>query len=178
MTMRIVGVMMMLAALTACSTDRLDKSSNYWQRTDTQSALYLTGPKAQHQLHKDIAACVNNLQELQRLGSLRDAIPPDSSKNQVPDYNPTNSIVSTNDSPDRDGPLYAEYYDYTDFEGCMRDKGWQRAVALTPDQRIKSQDNWIRSLVDPNWGGGGAASYSATSKAVAESKKAAPSLNQ
>lgn len=178
MTMRILGVMMIVAALTACSTDKLEKTSNYWQRTDTQSALYLVGPKAQHQLHKDISTCVNELQELQRLGSIRDAVPPDSARNKVPDYNPTNSRVASNDSPDRDGPLYAEYYDYTDFEGCMREHGWQRAVALTPDQRIKSQDNWIRSLVDPEWGGGGAAAYSATSKATAEAEKAPPSLNQ
>jgi hypothetical protein len=168
---RILGCVTIVAALTACSADRLDKSTNYWQRSNTDSALYLVGPKAQHQLHKDIASCVNNLQELQRLGPLKDAIPPDTSRNQVPDYNPKNTSVATFDTPDRDGMLYAEYYDYVDFEGCMKEKGWQRAVALTPNQRMKGQDNWIRSLIDPNWGGGGAKVYGESVNRAAESQK-------
>lgn len=153
---KLICACLALTALTACSTDRLDQANNYWQRTNTQSAMYMTGPKAQHTLHQDIASCVTQLQELQRLGSLRDAIPPNTAANQVPDYHPSNTKVATMDSPNRDGPLYAEYYDFADFEGCMREKGWERALVLQPKQRVKAQDNWIRSLVDPNWGGAGA----------------------
>lgn len=152
---KLICALLVVTALSACSADRLDKSNNYWQRSNTQSALYMTGPKAQHKLHQDIASCVAQLQELQRLGSLRDAVPPNTANNQVPDYNPSNSKVATNDSPNRDGPLYAEYYDFTDFEGCMRENGWERAVVLQPEARTRAQDNWIRSLVDPNWGGAG-----------------------
>lgn len=142
----------LLLAVTACSTDRLESTKNYWQRRDTQSALYLTGPKAQATLHKDIAECVNNLQELQRLGVLRDAVPPDSARNQVPDQIPTNAKMATNDSPQRDGPLYAEYYNYQDFEGCMKNMGWERTTVVTPEARTDAKDNWIRSMVDPNYG--------------------------
>lgn len=142
----------MIAALSACSSDKVEESSNYWQRTETQSALYMTGPKAQHTLHQDIANCVAQLKELQRLSSIRDAIPTDTG-NRVPDYNPSNSAVASADTPQRDGPLYAEYYDFVDFEGCMRTKGWERALVMTPRQSLDGRDNWVRSMVDPEFGG-------------------------
>lgn len=147
------ALMAVIVLLTACSShDRLDKTSNYWQRAETQSALYMTGPKAQHLLHQDIANCVAQLKELQRLDSIRNTIPTNTD-NQVPDYNPSNTRIASADTPNRDGPLYAEYYDFKDFEGCMRTKGWQRALVMTPYQQIEGKNNWIRSLLDKDWGG-------------------------
>lgn len=141
-------------ALTACATQAdLDKTQNYWQRTDTDSALYMRGPKAQHMLHQDISSCVAELKELQRLGSIRKAIP--TGGTQVPSYDPNNSMINAYNTPNRDGPLYAEYYDYVDFEGCMMEQGWQRAVVMTPQQRVDGQDNWLKSLINPDWGGRG-----------------------
>lgn len=154
--MRLPLLALTLIALTlpACSySGRLEKTQNYWQRNDTDSALYLRGPKAQHTLHQDISSCVAELKELQRLGSIRKAIP--TGGTQVPSYNPNNSMINAYNTPDRDGPLYAEYYDYVDFEGCMTQKGWQRAVVLTPQQRVDGQDNWLKSLINPDWGGRG-----------------------
>ena len=145
----LLGTVLFLSACAA--TDRLDNTSNYWQRAETDSALYMTGPKAQHMLHQDIASCVAQLKELQRLDSIRKAIPTNTD-NQVPDYNPSNASIASADTPDRDGPLYAQYYDFVDFEGCMRTKGWERAVAMTPKQQIDGKNNWIRSLVDKDWG--------------------------
>ncbi len=142
----------LITGLAACTSDRIDQTSNYWQRTETQSALYMTGPKAQHTLHQDIARCVSQLKELQRLSSLRNAIPTDTG-NQIPDYNPSNMPVASEDTPQRDGPLYAEYYDFVDFEGCMRNSGWERALVMTPRQSIDGRDNYIRSLIDKDWGG-------------------------
>lgn len=142
----------LVLGLAACSGGRVDESSNYWQRTDTQSAMYMTGPKAQHTLHQDIASCVAQLKELQRLSSLRNAIPTDTG-NQVPSYNPSNTKLASADTPNRDGPLYAEYYDFVDFEGCMQTKGWQRALVMTPTQSVEGRDNWFRSLVDKDYVG-------------------------
>ncbi len=144
----------LIVALSACSSSaRLDKTQNYWQRTDTDSALYMRGPKAQHTLHQDISSCVAELKELQRLGSIRRAIP--TGGQQVPSYDPNNSMINAYNTPNRDGPLYAEYYDFVDFEGCMREQGWQRALVMTPQQRVDGQDNWLKSLINPDWGGRG-----------------------
>ena len=55
--------------------DRIEQSGQYWQRVHTSSALYLRGPKAQQMLNRNIARCVVELRELERLGAVKNAIP-------------------------------------------------------------------------------------------------------
>ena len=49
----------------------------YWQRVEDNSALYMTGPKAQQTLDEDIAGCVRVIDEMVELDALRETLPPD-----------------------------------------------------------------------------------------------------
>ena len=62
-------------AVAACAVPPKLEDAQYWQRKSATSALYLRGPKAQQTLHKDIADCVTEIDELERLGPLREALP-------------------------------------------------------------------------------------------------------
>ena len=69
-----------LLALSACSSLNPSappkiEDAKYWQRNSASSSLYLQGPKAQQMLHQNIATCVNEIKELERLGEIRRAIP-------------------------------------------------------------------------------------------------------
>ncbi|MCB1839868.1 MAG: hypothetical protein KDI61_06380, partial [Alphaproteobacteria bacterium] len=96
--------------------DRIDALGQYWQRVSTSSAIFLRGPKAQQMLNRDIARCVVELRELERLGAV---------KNAIPEY--ADGLVLSEDemrlagwdTPERDEQLFAEHSDYQDFEGCM-----------------------------------------------------------
>ena len=68
-----------LAALSACTPQRQAtlERADYWQRGDVSSALYMQGPKAQQQLHIDIATCTNEINEIRRLEQVRAAVPAD-----------------------------------------------------------------------------------------------------
>jgi len=122
---RLVLVLTALTLLSACATQtresekKIRESADYWQRADGASSIYLTGPKAQHELHKDIAACVAEVKELVRLGSIRKAEPP---RDLALEPNLKRGWAS----PTRDGPLFTEYTSFQDFDGCMAYKGWER----------------------------------------------------
>jgi hypothetical protein len=116
------------------------KAADYWQRSDTTSALYTRGPKAQHMLHQDIASCVAEVRELIRLGSIREVTPPDS-------LALTGQMKSNWDSPYRDGPMYTEYLDYHDFETCMQYKGWARVDYVKPDVAKRAIDTHNETIL-------------------------------
>ena len=131
-------LLLSLLALGACeSTKETDplRDAAFWQRSDTSSALYMRGPKAQHTLHKDIASCVAEVKELSRLGSIRDANPPGM-------IEMNKGLASKWQSPKGDGPLHTEFMDFTDFESCMNYKGWQRAEYVKPATVDKAQMNY------------------------------------
>jgi len=141
-----------LSLLTACATDprptdkQIRERADYWQRNDGVASLYLTGPKAQHQLHKDIAACVAEVKELYRLGSIRRAEPP---KDMAMEPGLKRGWVS----PTRDGPLYTEYTDFQDFDGCMRSKGWERMDYVKPAEGERAAENYAATILGhgPGW---------------------------
>lgn len=73
-------------------------------------------------LSRDIARCVVELRELERLGAVRDAIP------EYVDgvvLSESEARLAGWDTPERD-KTFAEHSDYIDFEGCMIAKGWER----------------------------------------------------
>jgi len=125
-----------ILALSACgsfnpSTAPKIEDAKYWQRSSTSSALHLQGPKAQQMLHQDIATCVNEIKELERLGEIRRVIPANyNSGNEIETRTASQQELDINDTPARDGFLYSEHLDYHDFETCMGAKGWQRAEYL------------------------------------------------
>lgn len=133
-------------ALAACSTTPKMEEAQYWQRKSATSALYMRGPKAQQTLHKNIADCVTEIDELERLGPLREALPADTDKGRVRDPNSAEGKLAKWDSPKRDGYLYAEHFNYTDFEGCMNYKGWERVENLPYDLATKSRADYLETL--------------------------------
>ncbi len=118
---------------------RLEESGQYWQRVHTSSALYLRGPKAQQMLNRDIARCVVELRELERLGAVRDAIP-EYAANLV--LSEDEARIAGWDTPERDEDLFVEHADYTDFEGCMLYRGWERIKYVPFDVAEQARENY------------------------------------
>ncbi len=140
--------------LSACATGfsqkDLKEKGQYWQRTSASSAVYMRGPKAQQILHRDISTCVVELKELQRLGSIKEAFPAGLDQNGFPiDPESPEGNLAKFDTPERDGSLLAEVYDYTDFETCMREKGWQRAEMLPRPRADAARANFTKTILDP-----------------------------
>jgi hypothetical protein len=134
------------ALLAACQVPAKLEDAQYWQRKNATSALYLRGPKAQQTLHQDIATCVTEIDELERLGPIREAIPADTQNGQVPDPNSADGRLRKWDTPKRDGYLYAEHFNYTDFEGCMDYKGWERIEALPYERATIARDEYMETI--------------------------------
>ena len=133
-----------LTTLSACagyhSAREIRDEGHYWQRSDSVSAQYLVGPKAQHQLNKDIASCVSQVRELSRLGSIRSATPPD-------DIAMTGQMKSYWDTPRGDGPLHTEYLEFHDFESCMVHYGWARVNYVTPERAKEASYNYAETIM-------------------------------
>lgn len=135
-----------IAMLAACQIPARLEDAQYWQRKNATSALYLRGPKAQQTLHEDIASCVAEISELERLAPVREAIPADTHNGKVPDPNTADGRLKRWDSPKRDGYLYGEHSNYTDFEGCMDYKGWERVEALPYERAKVARDEYMETL--------------------------------
>lgn len=142
-----------ILGLAACdtmpdSTHIETKNGHYWQRTDASSAIYQRGPKAQQMLHRDIAKCVYEVKELQRLGSIRSNIPADATLNggPIPDPNTAAGRLASQDTPERDGYLYAEQTDFHDFETCMKTAGWDRVEYLPYTQSTEARAEYIENM--------------------------------
>jgi len=135
-----------LAVTAGCSSTKpkLD-NGQYWQRTNATETTYINGPKAQQLLNRDIARCVTELRELERLGQIKDAIPMNS-KGRV--LNPDEIKMKRIDTPERDGYLFAEHKNYADFEGCMDHAGWERTTTVSYDAAERSKKNFFANHVD------------------------------
>lgn len=131
-------------ALGACGAGaaKINKAQ-YWQRVSTSDATYQRGPKAQDMLNRDIARCVVELRELERIGMLRDTIPMDNTGRVL---DPPAAALAGWDTPARHDSLLAEHNEYFDFEGCMRDKGWERVAHLPYDIAIEARDQYLDSV--------------------------------
>ena len=139
-----VGLLTVMG-LSACGPAHNFEPAQYWQRVSVSEAVYQRGPKAQQVLNRDIARCVTELRELERLGAVKNAIPTDyrgrvldSDEAQLEDW----------DTPARDEHLYAEHNDYHDFEGCMLAKGWERVLYAPYDVATEARDNYVRAHID------------------------------
>ena len=133
-------------ALAACQMSPKLEEAQYWQRKDATSSLYMRGPKAQQTLHQDIATCVTDLDELERLGPLRETMPADTDNGKIRDPNSPEGKMAKWDSPKRDGYLYAEHQNYHDFEGCMASKGWERVANLPYEQLDRSRNDYLENV--------------------------------
>ncbi len=131
-----------LPALAGSVNEAIEERGQYWQRVHTSSALYLRGPKAQQMLNRNIARCVVELRELERLGAVKDAIP-EYAEGVV--LNSDEAKLHGIDFPERDKDLYAEHSDYIDFEGCMLASGWERIKYVPYDVADQSRETFKRT---------------------------------
>lgn len=128
------------AGLAACEPMPTKLQDTYWQRIETHSALYLTGPKAQQQLEQNIAACVREVDELIRLQALRETTPPETNQ-EYRDALEKSGDLAAFDTPRHHKDLMVDHSDYYDFESCMRAKGWERVKAVRYQAATKAQQN-------------------------------------
>lgn len=135
---------MSLPAYADSINDRIDALGQYWQRVSTSSSIYLRGPKAQQMLHRDIARCVVELRELERLGVVKNAIPA-YADGLV--FSEDEMRLAGWDTPNRDEQLFAEHSDYHDFEGCMLAKGWERIKYVPYDVAYRSREDYLAAHV-------------------------------
>ncbi len=137
-------VLLSVPAYAESINDRIDALGQYWQRVNSSSTIFLRGPKAQQILNRDIARCVVELRELERLGAV---------KNPIPAY--AEDVVLSEDemrlagwdAPERDDQLFAEHTDYQDFEGCMLAKGWERIKYVPYDVAYQSREDYLDAHV-------------------------------
>lgn len=137
-------------SLSACTDMKkeLDENARYWQRVDTTDAIYQQGPKAQQMLFQDIAFCTASINEMQRLGAIREAVPADTfdANGNVIKADSPDSRLANWDSPKRNGYMRTEYYDYTDFEGCMDNKGWERTKYNNYKTVDRARDTYLDTI--------------------------------
>lgn len=139
-------ILLLLLTTTACGTAIPKKDMNkaqYWQRSSIADAAYQQGPKAQEMLNRDIAHCVSTLKELERIGTIRNAIPADS-MGRVLDRDEEQYMAF--ETPDRFGGLNLEAADYHDFEGCMLSKGWERTMFVPYTNASRSREVYLKSI--------------------------------
>lgn len=140
-----LGAVLMLSACGSAVNERIKFGSQYWQRVSSSESIYMRGPKAQQILNRDIARCVTELRELERLGAVKNAIPTDISGRVL---DPDETEMAGWDAPERDQHLFAEHSDYHDFEGCMLAKGWERVLFVPYDVSEEARDTYLDSHVD------------------------------
>ncbi|MCB1556534.1 MAG: hypothetical protein KDJ15_04385 [Alphaproteobacteria bacterium] len=141
---------LILSGCTGAPVDRqaLMERAHYWQRANTTDAIYQRGPKAQQMLHRDIARCVLEIREMERMGVLRRALPADNGPGtRVPDSATPAGQMAAWETPERDGYLRAEHGDYHDFETCMIDKGWERIDSVPYDVAETARETYLETIL-------------------------------
>ncbi|MCK5285096.1 MAG: hypothetical protein KAJ86_05875 [Alphaproteobacteria bacterium] len=116
-------------SLTACCGDKT-KDGQYWQRISVSESIHIRGIKAEQMLNRNIAHCVTELKELERLGILRNSIPISSGGKLL---DPDSKKLKNWDAPEYDRTLLTEHKDFHDFESCMLSHGWERVEHLSYD---------------------------------------------
>lgn len=142
-----------LLGLGACTPhnyvdDKLRYDGRYWQRADTTSAIYMKGPKATQMLQRDIARCTVELNELERLGVLKETMPNTRHRSggRADQRRPEDRIGQWQ-TPERDGYLRMEDMDYHDFETCMHAKGWERVEYLPYKRAERARDDYLQAII-------------------------------
>lgn len=149
-----------MLAVSGCTIKHKPTGEDYWQRIDSASALYLTGPKAQQILEQDIAGCVREIDELVRLEAVREDTPPETRTEYLKALEAARDDAHW-DSPSHLRDLRVDHRDFHDFDSCMKFKGWERVAyvrypASQEAQRVKNELQGVR-----RYGPGGQRAYEA-----------------
>jgi len=138
-------------ALSACSTEmnkEFEENGRYWQRIGTTDSIYQQGPKAQQMLFQDLANCTAVVNEMERMGAIKEAVPAetwDADANKIIPGSPE-SRMGNWDTPERDGYMRTEMYDFHDFEGCMTSKGWERVKYVNYKTEERARDTYLDTI--------------------------------
>lgn len=137
--------------LAGCGTDmtkEFEENGRYWQRIGTTDSIYQQGPKAQQMLFQDLATCTSIINEMERMGAIKEAVPAetwDVDANKVIPETPKARMANW-DTPERDGYMRTEMYDFHDFEGCMTFKGWERTRYVNFKTEERARDTYLETL--------------------------------
>lgn len=141
--LKLISTVSMVIALSGCLKEpRL--ASAYWQRVDGESALYMTGPKAQQILDQDISRCVVEIDELVKLNAVRETMPPET-HNEYREALDLSGDLNYFDTPKKYGALKVAHSDYHDFDSCMRFKGWERTKYIQYDVELDARKNYKKT---------------------------------
>lgn len=123
--LKITLCLLTLGSVASCARNYPDQQ--YWQRSNTSQSIYMHGPKAQQILHRDIQNCVFELKELERLHELDNPIPT-TFDGYIKEADPETLYRIQG----REGgvALLSGSNDYSNFDGCMYAKGWERIKNL------------------------------------------------
>lgn len=132
-----------IVTMAACSPVPL-LGQAYWQRVEDNSALYMTGPKAQQRLDEDIATCVREVDELVELDALRETTPPETHAEYRKALDASGDLAYY-DTPTRYGDKKVAHTDFHDFESCMRYKGWERVKYVRYESRSKASKTYTET---------------------------------
>ena len=126
----------------------IEMEGRYWQRVDATDAIYQRGPKAQQMLFQDIANCTASLRELERLDGVRNAVPGETFDKDYAHVNPDSpeGRMAHYETPDRNGYLRNENYEYHDFESCMTSKGWERTKYVNPETQERARNDYLDAI--------------------------------
>ncbi|HRI75636.1 MAG TPA: hypothetical protein PLX33_01465 [Alphaproteobacteria bacterium] len=165
-----------LMALSACAV-QTPVAQAYWQRVEDNSALWMTGPKAQQQLDQDLAGCVREVDELVELGALRETTPPDTHSEYHRALDASGDL-SFYDTPTRLGNHKVSHTDYHDFESCMRVRGWERVRFVRYDAARQAQKTHKETQQLRVWGVSGAAADQKVEEQIQAVRDSYTNLNQ
>lgn len=140
-TMTSICVLAGTLLTTACTPKPQNLADAYWQRIESHSALYLTGPKAQQQLEQNIAGCVRVIDELVELDALRETTPPDTHSAYHKALNKSGDLDYF-ETPARYKDMRVAHTDFHDFESCMRHEGWERVRYVRYQQSDKAKHTY------------------------------------
>lgn len=128
--------------------EEIKMNGRYWQRIDTTDAIYQRGPKAQQMLFQDQANCTATLNEMQRLGAIRNSVPGETFDKDYSHVDPDGpqGRMANYESPARNGYLRLENYDFHDFETCMTHKGWERTKYASYETRERARDDYLDAI--------------------------------
>lgn len=139
-----------LLAVSGCVWNAPTKQA-YWQRVEDNSALWMTGPKAQQVLDEHIASCVRQVDEMVELGALRETMPPDTHSEYHRALKASGDL-DYYDTPTRYGEMRVAHHDFHDFDSCMRYMGWERVnfVRYQVAKQANETNNDLQSI--RQWG--------------------------
>lgn len=163
--------------LVACQPMVAKTPDAYWQRIETHSALYLTGPKAQQQLEQNISTCVREVDELIRLQALRETTPP-ATHQPYHDALRKSGDLAGFETPKHHRNLLVDHTDYHDFESCMRSKGWERVKAVRYQADAKAKQTYKDTQNLRKYGVTGEAANFRRKEMARDGKGAYDNLNQ